>query len=448
MIAFKMKTVTLEIFNKGQWWDAAEATFMGENMSSGVTLAYKNEYIINSSAYDAKDCWACTVNAPLSIVPVDYPHWPSLFDDILPVGKSRTWWLNYLNISRSSEFIQNYTLLTHACMSPVGNLRVKNTAEQRTGNENRRFHINDVIQLQYDFLEYANENGAAAGGATGAGGVAPKLLLMVEADQVYIDGDFAGKPLAAKPYLTKFARNKRTQRDNNILKAEGAFYLALTRILEGTGIETIDSASMKLLEHNNQVSLWLPRFDIKMVDGIAHRLGLESIYSIMNATPGSYQDHFNVIEHVWYKIQDSSQMTSENFVKQYVARDLLNLVFGNSDNHGRNISFLKSEGNIKFAPIYDFAPMKADPEMVTRLFKWERNCERSGVVDFKKIAVELSGLCPSDTLLDFLAGLAGKLVDLPNRLTHLGCPDEIVNFPAIGLRNTKNKLIKMGVLSD
>lgn len=51
------------------------------------------------------------------------------------------------------------------------------------------------MSLQYNFLEYANEQGATVGGATGAGGVAPKLLLMLVKDKVYIDGDFAGKPL-------------------------------------------------------------------------------------------------------------------------------------------------------------------------------------------------------------------------------------------------------------
>ena len=442
-----MESHVLQLYNRGKWWDAAEVTFSGEQMNSAVTITYLHDYIASNINYDAKDNSACSVNAPVSIIPTDYPGWPSLFDDILPVGKSRQWWLDYLNVSRHSEFLKNYALLTHACTAPVGNIRVKKTNENDHNAPERRFPIRDVIQLQYDFLEYANERGAAVGGATGAGGVAPKLLLMVENDEVFIDGEFAGKPMVAQAYLTKFARNSRSERDNNILKAEGVFYMALEEILKGYEIETIDTKSMMILEHEGQVSLWLPRFDIQFQGEIAHRLGLESIYSMLNANPGSYQDHFKVIQTVWGKIRDTTEMTSESFVKQYVGRDLLNLVFGNCDNHGRNISFIKSEGNITFAPVYDFAPMKADPEMISRLFKWERDCEQGGIVNFRKVAEELHELCSPAALLHFLSELADNMTNLPAMLKRLGCPDEILDFPAIGFHNTCARLASMGVVN-
>jgi serine/threonine-protein kinase HipA len=441
-----MPSVTLQLFNKGRWWDAATLSFASEQLSAAASLSYFPEYITAVARYDLKDCWACTINAPISIIPTDYSNWPALLDDVLPVGKSRDWWLQYLNVSRDDEFQQNYALLTNACMSPVGNLRIKESVQQQSSHDNQvRFSIDDVIQLQHGFLEYANEQGAAVGGATGAGGVAPKLLLMLEGNEAYIDGDFAGKPLTAQPYLTKFARNNRTARDNNILKAEGVYYQALSHVLKGTEIESINVSEMKILEHEGQVSLWLPRFDVGIENGLATRLGLESIYSIINAVPGSYHDHFSVMEKVWSRIKDASQMSSADFARQYVVRDFLNLVFGNSDNHGRNISFLKFEGDIRFAPIYDFAPMKADPELVTRLFKWERNCEKGGLVNFKQVANELVDFCEPVELIDFIKQLALKLVDLPELLEQLNCPAEILDFPAIGFKNIKNKLAEMGV---
>lgn len=442
-----MQTVTLQLFNQGQWWDAATLSFSDERLSASCSLYYKHDYITKVASYEVKDCWACSVNAPISAVPKDYPNWPALLDDILPVGKSRDWWLKYLNVSRSNEFQQNYALLTHACMSPVGNLRIKESVPTEVYNDPRRFPIKEVISLQYDFLEYANEQGAAVGGATGAGGVAPKLLLMLEGDNVFIDGDFAGKPLTATPYLTKFARNRRTARDNNILKAEGVFYKALSEILQDTNVKTIDVNKLKILEdkQSGQASLWLPRFDVRLENGVATRIGLESIYSIINADPGSYQDHFYVMETVWRRINSATQMTKNEFAKQYVVRDFLNIVFGNSDNHGRNISFLKCDGDICFAPIYDFAPMKADEEGITRLFKWGRNCEAGGHVNFSNIAEQLSDFCEPNEMILFLQQLAEKLIDLPERLTRLNCPDEILKFPAIGFSNIKNKLVKMGV---
>ena len=442
-----MQTVTLQLFNQGQWWDAATLSFSDERLSASCSLYYAHEYIAKVASYEVKDCWACSVNAPISVVPKDYPNWPALLDDILPVGKSRDWWLKYLNVSRSDEFQQNYALLTHACMAPVGNLRIKESVPTEANNDPRRFPINDVISLQYDFLEYATEQGAAVGGATGAGGVAPKLLLMLEEGNVFIDGDFAGKPLTATPYLTKFARNRRTARDNNILKAEGVFYKALSEILQDTNVKTIDVDKLKILEDKQsaQVSLWLPRFDVYLENGVANRIGLESIYSIIDAEPGSYQDHFYVMETVWRRINSATQMTKNEFAKQYVVRDFLNIVFGNSDNHGRNISFLKFDGDICFAPIYDFAPMKADEEGITRLFKWGRNCEVGGHVNFSNIAEQLSDFCEPNDMILFLQQLAEKLIDLPERLTRLNCPDEILNFPAIGFSNIKNKLVEMGV---
>ncbi|GLR71301.1 hypothetical protein GCM10007852_22090 [Agaribacter marinus] len=129
----------------------------------------------------------------------------------------------------------------------------------------------------------------------------------------------------------------------------------------------------------------------------------------------------------------------------YVTRDFLNHVFGNSDNHGRNISFLKFDGDIRFAPIYDFAPMKADPELVTRLFKWGNNCETGGQINFAKVAQSLSVFCDPEELVLFLKQLAEKLSDLPALLQHLNCPAEILNFPAIGFHNIKKKLAEMGV---
>jgi len=440
-----MKTVTLQLFNQGRWWDAAELSFGGDQMNSPVTLSYLPDYIRYAPRYDLRDCWACSVNAPVSILPTDYPSWPALLDDLLPAGESRTWWLNYLNVSRSNEFDKNYALLTKACIAPVGNLRIKEAAESVEYDTIRRFPIESVIELQHDFLEYANEHGAAVGGATGAGGVAPKLLLMVDHNQVFIDGDFAGKPLTAIPYLTKFARNTRSARDNNVLRAEGVFYQALAKLLSGTGIETIDVEHLKVEEHQGQVSLWLPRFDITIENSLAARIGMESVYSIINAAPGSYQNHLTVMNKVWQQIQTTTQMSRFEFAKQYLARDLLNLVFGNSDNHGRNISFLKFENDIRFAPIYDFAPMKADPEMVTRLFKWDKDCEQGGTVRFDLVVEKLSHFAEPDALLTYLRNLALPLIELPNLLKLLNCPDEILNFPGIGFEHIEQKLISYGV---
>ena len=59
-----MKSLILELFNNGKRWDAAELCFLGNELSSPVRLTYLKSYITEVAAYDATDCWACTVNAP------------------------------------------------------------------------------------------------------------------------------------------------------------------------------------------------------------------------------------------------------------------------------------------------------------------------------------------------------------------------------------------------
>ncbi|MDO9777454.1 type II toxin-antitoxin system HipA family toxin, partial [Glaesserella parasuis] len=88
----------------------------------------------------------------------------------------------------------------------------------------RLFEIDDVINRQADFLEYANQRGAMAGGATGAGGEAPKLLLRQTAtQQVWIDNLQQGDA-ADDFYLVKFPRGKRSAIDCDILRAEFHYY--------------------------------------------------------------------------------------------------------------------------------------------------------------------------------------------------------------------------------
>ncbi len=433
----------LQLYWAGSWHDAAMLSFAGTGKDSTVNIDYLPDYLRNPAVQYESHCeQAATVNAAVTAIPTEYPRWPGLLDDLLPAGKTRQWWLNRLDIGHLPVFEADCQLLRHTCMSPVGNIRIKE-ALQPAEQALMRFPIQQVCSLQHDFLEYANSQGAAVGGATGAAGVAPKLLLMLEGNDVYIDGDFAGKPCTARPYLVKFARNLSTARDNQVLLAEGAYYRVLTLLLQQSGIRSIDSQLMQIHQVEGQVSLWLPRFDIMEQDGCLHRLGMESVYSILDAGPGSALDHFDVVRVLWQKLAGLLDQSREQFVTEYVLRDLLNLVFGNSDNHGRNMSFLKIDGKVCFAPIYDFAPMKADPEQVTRLFKWGQGAELAGEVNFERVAAGLADLIAPDTLLPALRTMAQQLLQVPELLNQHGCPDEILHFPAIGFAHLPDKLHRM-----
>ncbi len=219
------------------------------------------------------------------------------------------------------------------------------------------------------------------------------------------------------------------------------------------GVETIPIDGMRLEEGLSYPSLWLPRFDVQVNHQQIERLGMESVYSMLNKGAGVTLDHETTIRTLIRKMTNSHTVqdqgyifNSQDFVIEWVKRDLLNILFGNSDNHGRNTSFLKADGVIKLAPVYDFAPMKADPEGIPRTTKWKAPLEVGGTYDFVAIADTLSDLVPKDVLLKELKVTASKCIDLKQRLALRGVPEQILEMPAIGFNHLSQKLANWGLL--
>ena len=181
--------------------------------------------------------------------------------------------------------------------------------------------------------------GAISGGATGAGGEAPKLLLRCSSDsEVWIDTYQDSFQNVDKHYLVKFPRNQRSNDDCDILRAEFHFYKELTAM----GMDTIDVTDMKLREGAHYPSLWLSRFDVYWQGNSWQKHGLESVFSVLNKPAGSYLNHFDVLTKLCALLSGrDSGFDTRSFVCEWLKRDLLNIAFGNSDNHGRNTALLK-----------------------------------------------------------------------------------------------------------
>lgn len=171
--------------------------------------------------------------------------------------------------------------------------------------------------------------------------------------------------------------------DCNILRAEFHYYHEINAM----GFSTIPVETMRLEEGSHYPSLWLPRFDIvRNEQDQLVRLGMESVYSLLQKAPGTLLDHETTLRALINKITSSHMVQQQGyhfdipgFVTEWVRRDLLNIIFGNSDNHGRNTAFVKAENQIMLSPVYDFAPMKADPEGIPRTLKWSLSCESGGL---------------------------------------------------------------------
>lgn len=444
-----MTQLTLQLFTAGQWQDAALLDIpepdLGRNGSA--TLGYEPpSYALEWLERD--DERAVSLNCPVDLMQTYRARpWFSFIDDIMPAGASRRYWVRHLGIAHLSPAQQDFILLKEGTMSPVGNMRIKESVPELAPNSqlmSMRFSIKEVIERDSDFMQYAQQLGAAAGGATGAGGEAPKLLLRCSPDnQIWIDTFQNDLVNQDQHYLVKFPRGNRIQDDCDILRAEFHFYHELAAL----GQDTISTENMMLIEGERYPSLWLPRFDVSFANGIMERYGLESVYSVLNKQPGSSLNHFAVVEALVKKLEaqyavvhDKQIFDRQKFVIEWVKRDLLNVVFGNSDNHGRNSSLIKRPQGMWLSPIYDFAPMKADPEGVTRSTTWGSPFEEGGRFDWIGIAKQLNSYLDSDELISALKNLAVQLAGLRERLYARGVPPRLLTMPSLQFEHLDTKL--------
>ena len=183
-------------------------------------------------------------------------------------------------------------LLGRCTPSPIGNLRIKESAQALGGRPAVGFSRHDVVSRDNSFLEYAYEQGAAVGGATGAGGEAPKLLMAEHRDGLLYPDAVLPDAEVAQHWFIKFARNGATLNDQAILRSEFHYYKAL----QALGIETVAAQGLAL-EEAHKPSLWMQRFDCNVTSKGVERLAVESIYSLAGVvTPGSYLDHLHVVQ--------------------------------------------------------------------------------------------------------------------------------------------------------
>ncbi len=436
------------------WHDAAVLTLPSPDrgVRGASRLRYSPDYAIDWMFLD--DLHACSLLLPVELMLThDSPRWFGFLEDIMPAGASRRFWVDYLGLHQLPEGRQDAELLAKGTIAPVGNLRIKEAVPERSAENTlseRRFPMLCVVERHTDFLEYAQQMGAASGGATGAGGEAPKLLLRLGQDgQVWIDTWQEDGHQRDTPMLVKFPRGSRSRDDCDILRAEYHYY----QELEALGVDTIDTRGMRLIEGDRYPSLWLPRFDMRYLDGAWARYGLESVYSLMEAAPGSFLRHGDTLRRVldllteqfWVR-ERGEGFDTQTFACEWVKRDLLNVAFGNSDNHGRNTALLKRPEGIWLSPIYDFAPMKADPEGVTRTTQWGAPLEVGGEFNWHGIADSLADLVEPERLMTELRQLGAALEGLDERLSARGVPSRILDMPAVGLRTLNDKLRRWGLL--
>ncbi|WP_434598515.1 HipA domain-containing protein [Pseudomonas sp. R4-83] len=448
-----MYNLTLQIFTAGIWHDAMVLSFDDpeKGFASRCSFGYETDYL----AENIDAIGSPFSNAVSALYPLDWngrrSETPAFVHDIAPAGAAKRFLLARLGQEKPADISADLYLLGRSTPAPIGNMRIKESAAAVDERKPIGFTREDVIHRDQRFLEYAYELGAAIGGATGAGGEAPKLLLVENhAGLLYPDAVLSDEDVR-QHWFVKFARNRGGLTDQDILRSEFHYYKALQTL----GIDTIAEDGLAL-EEANKPSLWMHRFDRSVQNGEVSRFAVESIYSLAQVTtPGSAMNHLEVIRllaGLWRTAGQTSQIP--DLVADYLCRDLINKILGNSDNHGRNTAIIREANAFRLAPIYDLAPMVMDDEGVTRTTKWPRELERAGDIDWRgvcRVLVDIaepgdpSAVSDESMLFERLRQEAQRLSALPDILADSGLPARTMNHPGVHLKNLQQRLNDWGL---
>lgn len=424
-----MSKLTLQVYLDGQWHDAAELII--DNPEQGhksiTRLDYLPEYVLEHLNQPGIAGAAISCRYPVDFTTYKEKHWPACILDLLPGGEGRRRWAKRLNISTGIN--GEFELLQHAAANPPGNLRVKEAYERKSRleltlpsedgelvpqYEHAGFSQQDIISKQEHFIEYAYQQGAAVSGATDVQGEAPKFLLVEDTQGRWHAEGALDDSQVKKHWIVKFPRGK-TATDRKVLHSE-ALYLEVARKF---GIKV--NEPLQLIGE----ALFIPRFDRSQHGKTTKRTAMESLYSAGGvAELGATTSHEALCEALMSHVDEEEYF---DIALEYIRRDLLNVVMGNTDNHGRNTALLRDrEGHVTLSPLFDFAPMYLDPEGIARVSRWSRERETAGrpnwvaVVDFFAPWVDTAALKVAVTNLEL------PLSILVETMKTMGVNDDII----------------------
>lgn len=429
----EQKILTVQVYWNYQWHDAGIVRFPKpkNGLTGDMTFTYSGKYVnavtTAQEGLSFRDERSIGHNVPGHLMKgyLREPVAPVL-RDIIPQGAGRRYLLRNWDVTGDPGPSADFKLLSEGCIAPIGNLRIKEAAEafEAEVKESKvtSFTKDDISDWGERLLEYANQLGVVVGGATGAGGDAPKLLVVQARNgSFYLEGTLS-EPEIANHWLVKFPRGRMTLEDQGVLRAEGIFYGALDRL----GQNTIRGAHVV---EGRVPALWLPRFDREVTPDGIRRYGVESMYSLSRMVgDGARMEHPKVLSRLREAITHPPEF--DETLCEYLMRDVINYTIGNSDNHGRNTALIKRDGRTSLSPAYDLAPMVLDREAIARTTVWPLEYRRSVYEpNYDKIIRDVAE-DPEITRVRFIAELE-KLASLRKEVEDLGAPQRILKHKNI-----------------
>ena len=357
----------IQIHRQGEWINAAKLV----QLSPGrCRLEYEQDYIFSP------DPLPLSLNLPVQFTDMAYiqpaggalevPNFdlPPFLFDLVPQGRGRVLLTRELRLADVDGI--ELPLLMAGAFNPIGCLRLTSAVAFYRGHVDSEdsgrewgggVELDDIVNHSEDFLHQLSLHALLASGTTGAQGAAPKFLLTQDRDGLWFPDMALDDAQAAQQWLVKLPRGRKDE-DRLVLRNEAAYL----RVARSCGLRLHGEPEL----HNEM--LFVRRFD-RHVDerGQLFRLHQESLASLAKlkgfAPATSHNELLNALRS---HVTDPATETIE-----YLKREALNQALRNTDNHARNTAVQRCfDGSVQLTPVFDFAPMYKDPEMIPRAVHW------------------------------------------------------------------------------
>ena len=382
----------IEVHHAGAWHPAAELQAFSHNR---VRFNYLDSYVFGDihrpvSLTLPVGLWPEPMMQGLTgLVPDHRP--PAFVYDLVPQGQGRKFLLSALNLPDSDDMVM--PLLMAGAFNPIGCLRL-NTAMHFFAEEVRKnpdpqwahgVSLDDITQRSDEFLNHIALHAMLATGTTGVQGVAPKFLLTTDHHGRWFADMALPDEAAHTHWLVKLPRGK-SDDDRSVLRNEAAYL----RVADAVGVRRAHAPVL----HGDM--LFLRRFDRALAPGGGvQRLHQESLASLVGQRGfGVAHSQQALLAGLRRVVTDPARETLE-----FIKRDVLNLALRNTDNHARNTAVQRTpEGIVQLTPLFDFAPMFKDPEVVPRSCHWR---DKAGVrqADWRQVIEQLEVPDPERTAI-------------------------------------------------
>lgn len=424
----------IEIYREGRWMPAARIEPLGDEHAR---VEYLPEYV-----FGEPDPWPVSLTLPvrLDVDLAEAPRrkMPAFLYDLVPQGQGRRLLTRLLDL-RDHDGLA-LPLLLHGAFNPIGALRIDDAVAFQADHARRNpppagaeagFSFAELAERHEAVVEYLATHSMLASGTTGVQGMAPKFLLAMDGEG-RLHPDLALEDTQAHSHwLVKGARGR--HRDDELILQNEAAYL---RLAANCGLSVYEPDQIQ----RDGRWLLLPRFDrIAAAHGL-QRLAQESLASLAGLQGLGMPSNLNRLLEALRHYSDEPRADTIEFLK----RDVLNRALRNTDNHARNHAVQRRvDGSVRLTPLFDFAPMFRDPELIPRALHWVDRGGRS-LREWPDILAQLNvDDAERQALRQSLHAFCETVGQLPERAVEAGVDAEIIQACKTSIDAQAHSLAKL-----